>query len=171
MIAFAQDYEKELARRMRETWGNKKYWYYHASSYMSSLEVDKDTWNNTQFVSLNPSGEVIGLLGYGVNRECRYVNYLAVINFTDDTSFGIDIMRMVKDIFEKYCYRKIVFSVIIGNPIEESYDRLIKRYGGRIIGTYKEHVMLPDGRLYDEKFYEIFRTDYLEHRKNVNNAE
>lgn len=171
MLAFAQDYKNELEKRMRETWGNEKYWYYHASSYMGALEVDNDTWNNVQLVSLNDSGEVIGFLGYGVKRECRYVSYLAIINFTDDKYFGIDIMRMVRDIFEKYRYRKIVFSVIIGNPIERSYDRLIERYGGRIVGIYKEHVMLPDGKLYDEKFYEIFRTDYLERRKNVNNAE
>lgn len=171
MIAFAQDYEKELARRMRETWGNKKYWYYHSSSYMAPIGVDENTWERVQFVSLNNSGEVIGYLGYAVDREGRYVSNLWIINFTDDKSFGIDVMRMVKDIFEKYRYRKIVFFVIKGNPVEPKYDRLVEHYGGRVIGIYKEHVMLPDGRLYDEKVYEIFRTDYLEHRKNVNNAE
>ena len=71
----------------------------------------------------------------------------------------------------KYIVTKIVFTVVVGNPVEPKYDRLISRYGGRIVGIHKDHVMLPDGRLYDEKVYEIFRTDYLEHRKNVNNAE
>lgn len=165
MLDFAQNYEKELAKRMRDTWGKDKYWYYHRSSYFSTAVINEDTWNDTQFVSLNSSGEVIGYLGYGIDRECRYVTYLAIINFTDDSSFGLDVMTMIKDIFERYQYRKIVFSVIIGNPIEPRYDRLIEKYGGRIVGTYKEHAMLPDGQLYDEKIYEIFRTDYLEHRK------
>ncbi len=171
MLVLARDYEEELVKRERETWENKKYWYYNASSYMSPIEVDENTWDRMQYVSLNSFGEVIGYLGYGVERQARYVSNLWIVNFADDKSFGIDILRMVKDIFEKYRYRKIVFSVIIGNPVERSYDRLIERYGGRIVGIHKEHVMLPDGKLYDEKFYEIFRTDYLEHRKNVNNAE
>jgi len=170
MLAFAQDYEQELARKMRGTWGQEKYWYYHACSYMTSFELDSDTWKRTQFVSLNPSGEVIGYLGYGVEREARYVSYLAIINFTNDSSFGLDVMTMLKDIFEKYNYNKIVFSVVIGNPVEQRYDHLIERCGGRVVGIFKRHIMLPDGKLYDEKFYEIFREDYLKHRKSRNNA-
>lgn len=170
MLAFAQDYKEELIKRERETWDDKKYWYYNASSYMRPIELDKDTWDRIQLVSLNGSGEVIGYLGYSMYREARYVSSLWIVNFTDDKSFGIDVMQMFKDIFEKYRYRKIVFSVIIGNPIEQKYDRLVEHYGGRIVGVHKEHVMLPDGRLYDEKVYEIFRTDYLEHRKNVKSA-
>ena len=118
MLALAQDYAEELIKKERETWEDKKYWYYNCSSYMHPIEVDANTWERTQLVSLNDS----------------------------------------------------VFSVIIGNPIEPKYDRLIEHYGGRIVGINKEHVMLPDGELYDMKFYEIFRTDYLEHRKNVKSA-
>lgn len=170
MLAFAQDYEKELEKKMRGTLGKEKYWYYHNSSFMSPIEIDTDTWNNMQFVSLNPSGEVIGYLGYGIKQQERYVSYLAIINFTDDVSFGLDVMTMIKDIFEKYQYKKIVFSVIIGNPIESTYDRLIRHYGGKVVGVFKDHVMLPDGKLYDEKFYEIHRSEYLMHRVHVNNA-
>ncbi len=160
MLGLAQDYENELAKKMRETWGREKYWYYHRSSYFSPVDVKDDTWNAAQFVSLSPSGEVNGYLGYGIDRECRYVTYLEIINFTGDISFGIDVMTMIKDIFEVYRYRKIVFTVVVGNPAEQKYDRLINRYGGRIVGIYKEHVMLPDGQYYDEKIYEISRTDY-----------
>lgn len=170
MLDFAQNHEKELAKKMRDTWGKEKYWYYHRCTYFSPAVVKEDTWNDTQFVSLNADKEVTGYLGYGIDRECRYVTYLAIINFTGDISFGADVMRMVKDIFEVYCYRKIVFTVVVGNPVEKKYDRLIRRYGGRIVGIHKDHVMLPNGRYYDEKAYEIFRTDYLEHRKNVNSA-
>jgi len=170
MLAFAQDYEQELNRKMRETWGQKKYWYFQYISYMSPIEIESNTWDRTQFVSLNPSGEVIGYLGYGVEREARYVSYLEIINFTNDNSFGLDVLAMLRDIFEKYRYNKIVFSVVIGNPIEQRYDHLIERCGGRIVGVYKEHVMLPDGKLYDKKSYEITRDDYLKHRKSRNNA-
>lgn len=71
MLDFAQNYERELVKKMRETWGKERYWYYHYSSYMSQIEIDADTWHNMQFVSLNPSGEVIGYLGYGVKQPER----------------------------------------------------------------------------------------------------
>lgn len=67
--------------------------------------------------------------------------------------------------------RKICFTVVVGNPVESRYDRIIERYGGRIVGIHKEHTMLPDGRLYDEKMYEILRTDYMKHRKKADNAD
>ncbi len=63
--------------------------------------------------------------------------------------------------------RKNCFTVVVGNPVESRYDRIIERYGGRIVGIHKEHTMLPDGRLYDEKMYEILRTDYMKHRKKL----
>ena len=124
MLDFAQNHEKELEKKMRDTWGKEKYWYYHRCSYFSPQVIKEDTWTDTQFVSLNSAGEVTGYLGYGIDRECRYVTYLAIINFTDDISFGSDVMKMVKDIFEVYRYRKIVFTVVVGNPVEQKYDRL-----------------------------------------------
>ena len=170
MLALAFEHKEELQCRLRKIWENEKYWYYNNSSYFRQLSLEEDTWNCMQYASLNSAGEVIGYLEYGIEREARYVKYLAIANFTDDASFGLDVLHMIKDIFEKYKYRKITFSVIIGNPIEKRYDKLISRYGGRIVGVYKENVMLPDGMLYDEKLYEIHLSDYLSHRKNVNNA-
>ena len=166
MLVLAQEYKEELRKKLMKTWENPQYWYYNNCSYFSILnQNEEDTWNNMRYVSVNSCGEIIGYMGYGIARESRHVSYLEIINFTDDISFGADVWHMVKDIFEKYRYRKINFSVIIGNPIESKYDRIISRYGGRIVGIYKENVMLPDGQLYDEKLYEILRTAYLEHRK------
>ncbi len=76
-------------------------------------------------------------------------------------TFGIDAGNAIKDIFEKYHLRKIFFSVVVGNPIEKSYDKMIERYGGRICGYYREHTKLIDGRFYDEKQYEILEKDYF----------
>ena len=51
--------------------------------------------------------------------------------------------------------------MVIGNPIEKSYDKMVKKYGGRIIGTYKEDVKLIDGEYYDKKLYEILSSEYF----------
>lgn len=53
------------------------------------------------------------------------------------------------------------FIVVVGNPIEKSYDKMIKKYGGRIVGTYKEDVKLIDGEYYDKKLYEILASEYF----------
>lgn len=164
LLEDAQSHKEELERKMRGTWGNKKYWYYNSYSYFSPISIDENTWDKMQFASVNSDGEVIGYLSYSIDRECRFVSGPSIINFTNNPVFGIDVMQMVKDIFEKYNFQKIDFFVIIGNPIERQYDRLIRKYGGRIVGIHKRHVMLPDGKLYDEKMYEILREDYLNKR-------
>ena len=77
--------------------------------------------------------------------------------------------QAITDIFEKYNFRKLNFAVVIGTPVEKHYDRLIKRYGGRIVGVRKQNCRLIDGKYYDEKLYEIMRDDYFESRgKRVN---
>lgn len=164
MLKPAQDYKEELERKMRETWGNEKYKYYHCNSYYSPIGIEDDTWNKMQFASVNPSGEVIGYLGYSIERECRYVRGLEICNFTDDPVFGVDVKEMIKDIFEKHRLRKIDFYVVIGNPVKYQYDRMVEIYGGRAVGFRKEHVMLMDGKLYDQKLYEILREDYMKKR-------
>ena len=61
----------------------------------------------------------------------------------------------------KYNFRKIEFTVIVGNPIEKMFDKYIGKYGGRIVGIGKESVKLPDNLFYDSKLYEIFKVDFL----------
>ena len=98
-----------------------------------------------------------------MDRSNNNVHDLSIINFTDNkTAFGIDLGQALKDIFEKYKFRKINFYVVVGNPIEKSYDKMIKKYGGRIIGTKKEDAKLIDGEYYDTKLYEILSTEYFE---------
>lgn len=164
MLEFAQKYKEELEKKFLNVWGVDKYWYYNCCSYFTGKTLDDNTWERMQFVSVNSKGEVIGYLGYSIERESRYVTGLEIINFTEEPQFGFDVCQMIKDIFERYRYRKIEFSVIVGNPVEPKYDRLISRYGGRIVGTFRKHVMLPDGELYDEKLYEIFLSEYLQSR-------
>lgn len=70
----------------------------------------------------------------------------------------------LRDIFEKFHFRKLDFTVVIGNPIESTYDRMVEKYGGRIVGIQKKQVRLIDGQLYDKKLYEILAEDYFKKR-------
>jgi hypothetical protein len=86
------------------------------------------------------------------------------INFTDNPLFGKDLLQVIKDIFERFNFHKLSFGMVVGNPIEKTYDRIVEKYGGRITCIEKEETKLDDNKYYDVKRYEILREDYLRAR-------
>ena len=161
MLEPAIKYRDQLESIQYDTWFNDKYKYWNNDRFYNAIQIDTDTWNRHQFVSVK-NGTVIGYIDYGICRTSNSVSSLSIMNFSDDKIvFGKDLIQALKDIFEKYKFRKINFSVIIGNPIEKSYDKMIKKYGGRIVGIYKEDVKLIDGKYYDRKLYEILASEYF----------
>lgn len=162
-------YENELKDLFYNTWFDEKYKFYNNSTYYNNFKLEDTTWDKHTYVSLDQNQKVIGYISYDVDRQCNYVNCLSIINFSDNKIiFGKDIQKVLKDIFEKFNFIKINFSVIVGNPIEKKYDKLIDYYGGRIVGVFKQHTKLIDNNLYDHKMYEIFREDYYK-KKNKQN--
>ena len=162
MLVPAIMYEEELKKKMRSIWFEDKYKYYIYNNYCSDIQIDKDSWNKHQFVSIDSNGNIIGYIAYEVCRQTNACERMAAINFTDNIAiFGMDLGQALKDIFEKFKFRKLNFSVVVGNPIERSYDKLIQKYNGRIVGVYKKDALLIDGEYYDKKAYEIMREDYM----------
>lgn len=169
MLEPAIKYRDQLENIQYDTWFNDKYKYWNSDIFYGSLQIDADTWNRHQFVSVK-NGVVIGYIDYGISRTNHSVSSLSIINFSDDKIvFGKDLIQALKDIFEKYRFRKINFSVIIGNPIEKSYDKMIEKYGGRIVGVYKDDAVLVDNKIYDRKLYEILASEYFDAINNKSN--
>ena len=167
MLDIALKYKDELQKLYINTWHQEKYKYYNFDSYWSNPTLRENTWDAHEFVSVDKSGNVIGFIHYEVNRITISVCGLGIINFTDNMfTFGKDVLQAIKDIFEKYNFHKLSFSVVIGNPIEKTYDKLVAKYGGRIVGTEKQHTMLYDHKYYDVKRYEILREDYMKTKEN-----
>lgn len=161
MLEPAVKYKEQLERLQYNIWFNDKYKYWNYNVYNRPIDIDANTWNSHQFVSVY-NGEVIGYISYSISRGDNNAYALSIINFSDNKAiFGKDLGCALRDIFEKYKFRKLNFSVLIGNPAEKSYDKMIAKYGGRIIGVRKEDVKLIDGNYYDEKLYEIFANDYF----------
>lgn len=162
MLEPAIKYRDQLENVQYDIWFNDKYKYWNSDMFYNSLQIDTDTWSRHQFVSVK-NGEVIGYIDYSISRTINSVSSMSVMNFSDDKIvFGKDLIQVLKDIFEKYRFRKINFSVIIGNPIEKSYDKMIEKYGGRIVGTYKNDAILIDGSCCDRKVYEILASEYFD---------
>lgn len=165
MLDLAYKYEEDIRNKMLDTWYDEKYMFYYSSAHHSvwqNPDPRDGDWDNRRFVSLDSKGEVIGVIDYHVDRECDMATWFGAINFTDNkVTFGKDLAQVIDDIFCKFNMRKLEFCVIMGNPIEQTYDRMVEQYGGQITGIRHKCVRLLDGNYYDDKSYEIFREDYI----------
>ena len=167
MLDTALKYQEELQTLYIYAWHQDRYKYYNDGSYWNSLVLKEDTYNSHEFASVDADGDVIGFIAYDIDRTAATITNISIINFSNDIrTFAGDVRQTFRDIFEKYNFRKVSFSVVVGNPIEKTYDRLTLKYGGRIVGVQKHHVALFDNRIYDVKLYEILREDYLKAKEN-----
>lgn len=166
MLDVALKYKDELQKFYINTWHNEKYKYYNYQCFWEIPTFNESTYDGHDFVSLNKKGEIIGVIGYSINRLNESVYGLGIINFTNDKfTFGRDVFQAIKDIFEKYNFRKLSCCVVVGNSVEKTYDKLIPKYGGRIVGIEKQATKLCDNKYYDVKRYEILREDYMKEKK------
>ncbi|MNK69768.1 hypothetical protein D3C87_891640 [compost metagenome] len=168
MLDLAVKYESDLQAIFADLYLRDEYKYYWNYSYREKYKASESTWTRHEFVSRDKDG-LIGYLGYSIDRETDAADGLAIINFKNDANiiFAKDLYQFLSEVFCKYKFNKLNYSVVVGNPIERSYDRLTKKYGGRIVGTKKREVKLIDNTLYDLKMYEILREEYMESLNEV----
>ena len=161
MLDIAQKYADELRLKFADITYDLEYQFY-IGSYSDEYIPSNSNWNMFEFASINNNGNVIGYIKYCIDRNSNYAYGLHIVNFSDNKiTFGRDVVQAIDDIFIKYKFRKLEYAVYIGNPIENTYDRLTKRYGGRIVGIKMKNNKLLDGNIYDLKMYELFREDYI----------
>ena len=162
MLDFAKKHEKDLQQLFADTTFDFKYLFAHCSVYRDDFKLPDSTFDLHSFVSLY-GREIIGYISYNIRRIEGIVSGMCIEHFGKgyDYTFGRDVFCCIRDIFEKFRFNKIDFAVVIGNPVEKTYDRLVKRYGGRIVGIMEKDVRLMDGLLYDVKQYEILADNYF----------
>ena len=164
MLDIAINYADQAKHKFRSIWFNEHYKFWAGSNYFDDWNPIESTWVDHQFVSVR-NGEIIGFIGYAIDRAAGdVVHDLNIINFETKPSvtFAVDLGRALTNIFEKFNFRKLSFYVVVGNPIEKSYDKICEKYGGRIVGVKRKNIRLIDGKYYDEKLYEILKEDYME---------
>lgn len=162
MLKLALLYKSQLEEAYLSKIMDEKNKYYICNSFYNyELSLAEDSWTQLDLVSVNSEDQVIGYLSASFDRNANSVSHLSIINFYDvNLTFSRDLYQFVNDLFFKYGFRKIKFSVVVGNPAEKMYDKFIEKYNGRIAGVYEDDVVLPDGKYYDIKQYEI-------HKKNI----
>lgn len=174
MLDNAKLHTSELQTLFYKIWYDPKYQYYFGSDYRWSYSQfdngDGDSARHREFVSLDKDGNVIGYVGYMINPQLRFAYNFGAINFTDGNKFTFakDLRQVIDDIFVKFGMETLEFSVICGNPVEKSYDRVVKRAGGRILCQRHARAQDLSGNLCDDKLYEITMQDYFNaHHKEV----
>lgn len=161
MIEVANKYKEELKLKFFDTWNVDKYKYWQVNGYNKGCpEFPENDYNESHFAITN-NGEIIGHVLYYINRQTRCVYGVEAVNFSDNKIlFGLSLLKILRDVFEVHNMNKINFNVVVGNPIEKSYNSLVEKYGGKIVGVWSDEVILPNGELRDLKSYEITIRDY-----------
>lgn len=162
MLDLAIKYKRELQEKyLRLSSNYDRYKYLIATNWINyELKIDNNDWDKLQYVSVNSQNEVIGFFECKINRIVYYAYDLIAISFEEKPNFifSKDLKEFIIDIiFMKHKFNKLRFTCVVGNPIEKSYDRLILKYGGRIVGVYEKEVRLVDNSICDLKLYEITR--------------
>ena len=165
MIKPAQLYQQELNTLYYKTFYDSKYMYYRGCWGTGQLIIPDNTYDSHHFVILNNNYEVVGYITYTINFASKVVDDFGIISFKPSVCFGRDLMKIIDNIFIKYNMNKIEFRAFADNPIIKHYYNFIDKYGGRVVGTLIDSVMLEDGKLHDDVMFELFKKDYIE-RKN-----
>lgn len=163
MLRLAYTYKDKLNQEYQKIAFNDKYKYYINDTYWSyNINVSDSSWNYVQMVSVDKDDNVIGYMSACCDRSKNQVTGLSILNFRDlNYTFSKDLYTFLDLLFTKEKFMKMEWLVIVGNPAEAMYDRLVKKYGGNIIGSSHLSTKLPDGEYYDVKYYELMRDDYI----------
>jgi hypothetical protein len=154
MLEPAKLHEDQLNDCIAKTVMDPYYKWYHLSYGEPVITIDDTFWNKTQLVSTH-DGVVQGYFKATWQRPENYIDSVSCINFSKENKniFAADIRSFFKYLGYTINVSKIIWTVVIGNPIERHYDRIVKRFGARIIGI-ERYAFLINGKYYDRKLYE-----------------
>lgn len=162
MLKLAYPYQDALNKAWQACVFQEKYQFYNVGNWWEyKIELDHGSWDNIQMISVGASGEVLGYFGVHIDRLSNKVSNIGAINFGEvNFIFSKDFYQFMTELFTKHRFRKVEWVVIVGNPAEHLYDKLIAKYGGRVVGIRRGSVITADGVVRDEKEYELFLEDY-----------
>lgn len=163
MLKLAKPYEDQINKaKIHIIENEEKYKYLNCSTYWDNtiLSIPDSDWNSIVRMSVSED-KVLGYFKADIVRDTLDVSSLMAVNFNLKAisfTFIRDLEAFVNYLLEYKKFRKINFSVVIGNPAERMYDRFIEKYNGRIVGIKKNDAKLVDGKYYDLKLYELENT-------------
>lgn len=164
MLDYAYFHQDKLQYCVQKILKDKSlYFFFMCPAKFFSIPIDRDDWDNIQFVSLNSSGELIGFMAAYADHRNNLIYNMDFINFSGKPNpiFSHDTKEFFDELFLKRKFRKIIFHAIYDNPATNMYRKLVKKLGGKEVGIMKDNRLLTDGNYYDEIIFELYRNNYI----------
>lgn len=162
-------YEPILKDKFTSIWYNEKYQYYFNSGYRKRFRIAEDENSYRQFVSVDKNGDVLGFICYGADFEIGLAYGFGAINFSNNKLiFGKDLAKVIDDIFCKFGFETLEWTVNIENPIKKSYDRFCRDCNGTWMLRHRRNRKL-NGEFCDEVLYEVIKEGYLNYKNDLGN--
>jgi hypothetical protein len=157
MLVPALQHTETLSKLWTQHVTHPHYIYWNVDlNYNPLAEIRNTDYRKDEWVSV-VDGRVIGYLCALIDKSTRSVADISVASFEKHPQYGYDFVAFIKYIRRHYRY--VRWAAIDGHPNQKAYETILRRYGGRIVGTFKKKIRLHDGRLYDERWYEINNED------------
>ena len=163
---FAAEIEKIFATKVFPDM--ERYQYYFLSGNASYPSLADSDWNSVDRISVKDD-KILGLFCAGIFSPTRSVNSIEAINLGEknDPTFARDMHEFLRNLFEVHGMRRISFSFCEENPVAPMYHRLVKKFGGRVVGYHKQAGCLPVGKFVDLTIVEFMRDDYILIKRKV----
>ena len=158
MLYPAQLYENELREKLMLCWYQPKYDWYFGGDY-ASIQIADNHEQRRDFVHLNAHGNVDGYFSYEYSGVDKLMYSFLLIGFSETNSLFIgDILNHITEMFKSNA-QKLEFYAFSENPVNNLYEKVIKRYGGRKVGILRRHRYF-NGKYHDCNIYEILNEDW-----------
>lgn len=163
MLRQAWLHKEELQMRLANAATDRSNDFFFSGYADWSEPCKTDDWSRISRVSYQDD-RVIGLAYAYVSRESFSVTGFSWINFArDDRKYSFDFMKDMKEFMNEllngYNFRKISFTVHPANPNYKKIVSVMKRLGGRHVGTYTDHVFIS-GHYYDTEGWELMKANF-----------
>ncbi len=157
MLVSASEYKQELSKLWTKYSTHPDYLYWNVDlNYNPLAEIRNTDFRKDEWVSII-DGKIIGYFCALIDKSTRSVADISIANFERHPKYGYDWIAFIKYIRRRYRY--VRWAAVAGHPAERAYESILHRYGGRIVGVFEKKIRLHDGKLYDEKWYEIKNED------------
>lgn len=172
MLTLARLVKSELEKVYLNSIYKEKYKYYQFSSYTTYImTIDDNDWEKLEYCSVDKSGNILGFFRAYIERDSHKITEIGIISFIDEEKSdkhlicGVDLFKFLKMIYDHPAVNKIEWSVIVDpdyafskkRKTELFYDKIVKKFNGKIVGIFTKTIKLRDGKFYDRKYYEIIK--------------
>jgi len=161
MLKYAYLYKEKIQKLLTMNVVTDRCKYYQLGGYVRfETEIDDNNYYKDQYVSIDANNNIMGYLCAYIDRPINNVSQIAAMSFPDWNNCNKSIWIEDKHEFFRLMlekHNKIKFSTLVGSNGEKMWDALVEKMNGRIVGIFKNDEMNTEGKIFDQKWYEILK--------------